>query len=156
MRRAAAALALLAALAAAPAALASEEHPTLADLEDEVMCPVCKEPLEMSDSAVADRIRAYIRLRIDRGETKSQIKADLVDEFGDGILAAPPKRGFNLLAWLLPLAGLLAAAVAVTLGARRWRAVRDPAPAGPGANGRAPIDPDLERRLDEELARFEG
>jgi cytochrome c-type biogenesis protein CcmH len=156
MRRAVAALAFLAALAVAPAALASEEHPTLADLEDEVMCPVCNEPLEMSDSAVADRIRAFIRLRIDRGETKSEIKAQLVDEFGEGVLAAPPKKGFNLLAWLLPLAGLLAAAVAVSLGARRWRTARDPAPPGPGENGRGPIDPDLERRLDEELARYEG
>ena len=156
MRRAVTALLLLAALAAAPAALASEQHPTLADLEDEVMCPVCNTPLEMSQSPAANRIRAFIRLRIDRGETKSEIKSQLVDEFGNGILAAPPKRGFNLLAWLLPLAGLLAAGVAVTLAARRWRSTRDPAPPGPATNGRGPIDPDLERRLDEELARFDG
>ena len=120
------------------------------------MCPVCNTPLEMSQSPAANRIRAFIRLRIDRGETKSEIKSQLVDEFGNGILAAPPKRGFNLLAWLLPLAGLLAAGVAVTLAARRWRSTRDPAPPGPATNGRGPIDPDLERRLDEELARFEG
>ena len=156
MKRAFVAVALLAALVAAPHALASEQHPTLADLEDEVMCPTCKTPLEMSDSPVADRIRAFIRLRIDRGETKSEIKAQLVDEFGQGILAEPSKKGFNLLAWLLPVAGLLAAAVAVTLAARRWRSTREPAPTGPDANGRGPIDPDLERRLDEELARYEG
>ena len=156
MRRTVAALLLLAALAAAPAALASEQHPTLADLEDEVMCPVCNTPLEMSQSPAANRIRAFIRLRIDRGETKSEIKSQLVDEFGNGILAAPPKRGFNLLAWLLPLAGLLAAGVAVTLAARRWRSTHDPAPPGPATNGSGPIDPDLERRLDEELARFDG
>jgi cytochrome c-type biogenesis protein CcmH len=156
MRSAVVALALLAALAAAPAALASEQHPTLADLEDEVMCPTCKTPLEMSDSPVANRIRSFIRLRIARGETKSEIKSQLVDEFGDGILAAPSKKGFNLLAWLLPFAGLLAAGVAVTVAARRWRSTREPPPAGPARNGRSPIDPDLERRLDEELARYEG
>jgi cytochrome c-type biogenesis protein CcmH len=150
-------LTVLAALAAAPAAVASEQHPTLADIEDEVMCPTCKEPLPMSSSPAADRIRVFIRERIAAGDTKSEIKGKLVADFGEGILTAPPKKGFNLLAWLLPFAGLLAAGAAVTLAARRWRARRDePPPAGASANGRGPLDPALERRVDEELARFDA
>ena len=34
--------------------------------------------------------------------------------------------------------------------------VQETAPAGPYGNGRAPLDPELERRLDEELARFDA
>ena len=146
------------ALLAPGIALASEERPTLAELESEVMCPICKTTLELSNSPAADQIRREIERGIDAGRTESEIKAALVAQFGEEVLAAPPREGFNLLAWILPLAGGLAAAVALALGARRWLATRGPdaAPADGGEKGRAgALDGDLERRLDEELARFD-
>jgi cytochrome c-type biogenesis protein CcmH len=157
MRRLLAA-ALLLALAVPTAATASEERPTLADLEDEVVCPVCTpETLEQSNSAVADRMRAFIRQRIAAGDTKSEIKEKLVAQFGEQVLAAPPKSGFNVLAWALPLAGGLLAGVALALLALRWSRARDPmAPPEASSNGRPPLDPELERRVDEELARFDA
>ncbi len=151
-------LALVVALALAAPAVASEERPTLEELERELTCPTCKQSLAMSNAPVADRMRAFIRERIAAGDTKSEIKAKLVAEFGEGVLAAPPKRGFNLLAWVLPLGGLGAAAVALAFVARRWLRVRaEAAPrGGASVNGRPPLDPELERRVDEELARFEA
>ncbi len=151
-------LVLVALLALAAPALASEQRPTLEELERELTCPTCKQSLAMSNAPVADRMRAFIRERIAAGDTKSEIKAKLVAEFGEGVLAAPPKRGFNLLAWILPLGGLAAASVALGLLARRWlRGRADEAPnEGPSLNGRPPLDPELERRVDEELARFEA
>jgi cytochrome c-type biogenesis protein CcmH len=153
-------IALLAVLVAAAPALASEERPTLADLEDEIVCPVCTpETLEQSNSPVAERMRAFIVQRIAAGDSKSEIKAKLVAEFGEGVLAAPPKEGFNLLAWVLPLAGVALALVMVTLLVRRrWLRTRAELPprAVPSENGRGPLDPELERRLDEELARFDA
>lgn len=152
------ATALLLALAGPTPAAASEQRPTLADLEDEVVCPVCTpETLEQSNSAVADRMRAFIRQRIAAGDTKSEIKEKLVAQFGEQVLAAPPKSGFNVLAWALPLAGGLLAAVALALLALRWSRGRDPmAPPEASSNGRPPLDPELERRVDEELARFDA
>jgi cytochrome c-type biogenesis protein CcmH len=158
MRRAVAFLLALA-LVAPGAALASEERPTLAELESEVMCPLCATTLELSNSPAADQIRREIERGIGAGKTKSEIKADLVAQFGEGILAAPPREGFNLLAWILPLAGGLVAVVALAFAARRWLAAREPEPSADAvANGHAQpgLDRDLERRLDEELARFEG
>ena len=155
MRRALAALGVLAALALPGAVAASDRHPTLADLEDEVMCPTCHTPLELSSAPAANRIRAFIRREIAAGKTKSQIKAALVDQFGEGILAAPPVRGFNLLAWLLPIVGGALAIVLLAWAARRWLAGRDPP--GEDADTRATaLDRDLERRLDDELARFDA
>ncbi|MBD0289798.1 MAG: cytochrome c-type biogenesis protein CcmH [Thermoleophilia bacterium] len=149
-------VAVLAFLVAAPLALAAAGRPTLADLEDEVVCPTCKTTLEMSSSPVAQRMRAYIRQRIAAGDSKEEIKAKLVAQFGEGVLAAPPKRGFNLLAWALPLAGAILAAGTLALLARRWLSVRSGAAVpGVSVNGGAPLDPELERRVDEELARFE-
>jgi cytochrome c-type biogenesis protein CcmH len=153
----AAVLALLLALAAAGSAAASERQPTLPELERELICPTCHESLAVSSSPIADRMRSFIRSRIAAGDTKSQIKSKLVDQFGESVLAAPPKRGFNLLAWLLPLAGLGLGAAALAVLARRWsRAREEPVPADPSGNGRAPLEPELERRLDEELARFDA
>ncbi|TMJ98133.1 MAG: cytochrome c-type biogenesis protein CcmH [Actinobacteria bacterium] len=140
-----------------PPAGANEQHPTLAEIENEVYCPICHEPLAASSSPIAQRMRAFIRQRIGVGQTKSQIEDALVREFGEGVLAAPPKRGFNLLAWLLPLFGLGFATVIVFVLARGWlRSRAEPAATDPASNGRAPLDPEIERRLDEELARFDG
>jgi len=73
------------------------------------------------------------------------------------VLAAPPKRGFNLLAWLLPFAGLGIGAAVLAVLARRWsRQHEEAVPADPSGNGRGPLDPELERRVDEELARFDA
>ena len=141
---------VLLALLFVPAAHASERHPTLAELEGEVMCPVCETTLDQSSSPAAQQIKRVIATRIAAGDTRTQIKDRLVAEYGSAILAAPPHKGFGLVAWWLPVAGILAAAVAVGVGARRWARAREPAPAGP------PLDAASERRLDDELRRFEG
>jgi cytochrome c-type biogenesis protein CcmH len=145
-------LVALAALALAPAALAGEERPTLAGLEKELVCPTCETTLDMSDAPAANRMRAFIRERIEAGDTKEEIKEQLVAQFGDRVLASPPRRGFNLLAWLLPFAGLLAGGTAVGVLARRWSRARD---AERSSDGGGRLDPELERRLDEELDRFQ-
>ena len=146
------ALALLA-LAFAGAASASESRPTSAELESELVCPVCETTLDTSDAPVARRMKAYIRARIAAGDTKSEIKAELVDQFGTAVLAVPPRRGFDLVAWLLPLAGLAVGIVAVGALAWRWSRVRGEA--RPAGDEGEPLDPVLERRLDDELEKFE-
>jgi cytochrome c-type biogenesis protein CcmH len=150
-------VALLALLVVAPAA-ASEQHPTLPELEGQLMCPICAgETLAQSDSQAAQRIKVEIQERIAAGDTRSQIKRRLVAEWGERILAAPPRHGFDLLAWLLPIVGVLAGAA--VLGVLAWRWTRepepDPEPQRWSLNGH-PLEPDEERRLDEELARFDG
>lgn len=141
----------LAALALAAPALASQERPTLSELESEVICPTCKSTLDQSSSPIASRMRVFISARIAAGDSKGEIKDALVAEFGQAVLAAPPKKGFNLLAWLLPLALLAGGGIAVTLAARRWRV------SASEAQGRVPpLDPKAEARLDDELRSFDA
>ncbi|HEX4930891.1 MAG TPA: cytochrome c-type biogenesis protein CcmH [Gaiellaceae bacterium] len=146
------ALSLLA-LALAGSAAASESKPTAAELESELVCPVCETTLDTSNAPVALRMKAFIRARIAAGDTKSEIKAQLVDQFGTAVLAVPPRKGFDLLAWLLPLAGLGLGVVAVGALAWRWSRVRGDAPPS-GDEGR-PLDAAVAQRLDDELERFE-
>jgi cytochrome c-type biogenesis protein CcmH len=138
---------------ASPAAAAC---PTLADLEGELICPTCKTTLDQSDAPVARQMRAYIRRRVEACASEQQIKDELVANYGPSVLAAPPREGFHWLAWLLPLVGLAGGAAVVSVLVWRWSRTRQAAPATPESNGRPDLDPELERRLDRELARFDG
>jgi len=148
VRRALALCALAAALVAGGAAAA----PSPSDLEAELVCPVCGTTLDQSDAPVALRMKRYVRERLAAGASEAQIKAELVDQFGPGVLAEPPKSGFDLLAWLVPLGVLVAGAVGVGLIAWGWSRRR-----GDGGADDAPaaLDAELERRVDAELRRFE-
>jgi cytochrome c-type biogenesis protein CcmH len=137
-------------------ALAAAAPPTLSDIEDEVVCPTCQVTLDQSNAPIAERMRAFIRERIAAGDSKEEIKAELVRQFGSRVLAVPEKKGFDLLAWLLPIGGALLAAGAVGVVAWRWSRASRGERMTPEDNGRGPLAPELERRLDEELARFDG
>ena len=141
----------LLALAFAGGAAASESRPTAAELESELVCPVCETTLDTSNAPVALRMKAFIRERIAAGDTKSEIKAQLVDQFGTSVLAVPPRRGFDLVAWVLPLAGLALGIVAVGALVWRWSRLR----AEPATAPEAPLDPALERRVDDALDSYE-
>jgi cytochrome c-type biogenesis protein CcmH len=111
---------LVLALAVVPSALASERHPTQAELEGELLCPTCSTTLDQSNAPIALRMKQFVRRRIAAGDTKSEIKAQLVAQFGKGVLAAPEQKGFDLLAWVLPIVGLLGGAAVLTVLAWRW------------------------------------
>jgi len=146
------------ALALAPPALACNAHPSQAQLEGQVMCPVCGTTLDQSDSPAAQQIKRAIHRRIQAGESDCRIKDALVANYGSSILAAPRRSGFGLLAWWVPLGGIVVAALAVGLAAWRWSRRREPeaVASDPSLNGRGTLDPAIERRLDEELARYDG
>jgi cytochrome c-type biogenesis protein CcmH/NrfF len=135
------------ALALAAPALAAGPDPREQGIENRVMCPTCHQLLALSHSPVAERMRAFIRARLAAGDSPAAVERKLVDEFGPGVLASPPARGFGLLAWLVPAAALAAAAAAVLVIAHAWRR-RTPDEAGE-------LPPELLRRLDRELAAFD-
>ena len=138
---------LACAVLAAPAAAAAAPSPS--DLEAEFVCPTCKTTLDQSDSPIARRMKQMIRTRLAEGATEAQIRGALVAQFGPAVVAEPPKRGFDLLAWLVPLGILAAGAVGVGAIAWGWRRRRSDEPPPP------PLDPALERRLDAELERYD-
>ncbi|MDX6505151.1 MAG: cytochrome c-type biosis protein CcmH [Gaiellaceae bacterium] len=138
-------LVVLAALLLAGPAAASERHPTLAELESEIMCPECKQPLSMSDSALSNRIEAYIARRIAAGDTKSEIKDKLVAQFGPQILADSP----NPWTKLLPLLAVGLAILIVAAAAWHWARKR-------GEPDERALDPELDSAVDEALARYDA
>jgi cytochrome c-type biogenesis protein CcmH len=120
---------LAVALLAVPVAAQANppQRASLSDIENEVMCLVCGTTLNVSDSPQADRERAYIRALIARGETKSQIKAALVAQYGRGVLATPSDSGFDLAAWIVPGLAVVLAGIGIAFAVVRWRRAK---PAG--------------------------
>jgi cytochrome c-type biogenesis protein CcmH len=143
-------LATLLAFAALTSA-AYAQKASLPDIEDEVMCVECGTVLSVSSSPVAQQERAFIREQIAAGRTKAQIKAALVDEYGEEILARPEADGFNAALWIVPIALVVLAAGGIGIAVKRWRATA----------GEDPIETELPpelspedaRRLDAELSK---
>lgn len=142
-------LTALAAVGAVGAALGAGP-PNAADLEAKLVCPVCETTLDQSNAPVAERMKLFIRVRIAAGDTEQEIVDALVAEFGPGVVATPPKGGFGLLAWAVPLVALLGGAIVLGVLVRTWSRGRTHEAADRS------LDPALERRVDEELARFDG
>lgn len=143
-------VAVAAALVALTASVAGASQPrtTLPDVEDEVMCPICGTLLELSEAPQANRERVFIRRLIAEGQTKQQIKDALVAQYGRSVLATPEGSGFDLTAYLVPIAAFVLAATAVALGVRRWRRSgqrSEPDPVAPSGEDAERLDADLAR-----------
>jgi cytochrome c-type biogenesis protein CcmH len=141
-------------LALAASGLAAPSQVGIADIEDEVMCPICGTLLELAYSPQAERQRAYVKKLIAEGRTKAEIKDALVAQYGNEVLALPEGSGFSLSAYLVPVVAFLIAAVALAIGVGRWRRRTD-GPGGPGTGSpAAPRGPDAER-LEADLSRYD-
>ena len=142
---------LVLALAAASPAVAATPRASFNDLEDEVMCDVCGIPLNIAESPRAEQQRVELKQMIAQGLTKKQIKDRLVAQYGPSILATPQDHGFSLAAYIVPIAAVLAALVALAIAIPRWRRRRPPGGSEDTEPGLSAADT---RRLDEDLARF--
>ena len=137
------------------AAAASHARASLLDIENDVMCTVCNEPLAVAESPEAYQERSFIRGLIAKGETKAQIEHQLVVQYGPAVLGRPPAHGFNLAVYVLPPAIVALGIVVLVITLPRWRRRARAARAQPLASGPA-LDPAEQTRLEDELSRYGG
>lgn len=146
---------LLAVILAVAAARADEARPTVASVSERVMCLCgcvatlnhCPHP-ETECSGRAEMTR-LIKTQIAEGKTEPAILEDFVERYGVKVLAAPPGKGFNLAAWVLPGLGLILGLACVMVIVRRWR---QPA-AAPASGPTAATDPKLLAAVEEEMKK---
>jgi cytochrome c-type biogenesis protein CcmH len=129
----------------------------LPDLEDEVMCPICGTLLSMSRAPAAERQRAFMRGLILEGKTNDEVKDALVAEYGPQVLGLPDDDEINFFVYLVPLFGLILAALGVLWAAIRWRRGRGPDDPEPATGGESAGGPGASEsaRLDRDLAEFD-
>ena len=123
-----------------------------------IMCPVCPaETIDQAQVEISFQMRAVIREMLAEGRTREEILDYFVDRYGADILAAPPKSGANLVAWILPIvgvaAGLLGAFFVIRsmTGSQRRTAAPLPASTAPVQAPTPPAtadDPELHRYLE--------
>ena len=78
-----------------------------------LMCPVCPaESIDQAQVPLARQMRQRVREMLAEGASRSEILDYFADRYGLDVLASPPKSGLNLLAWILPIVGVLAALAA--------------------------------------------
>jgi cytochrome c-type biogenesis protein CcmH len=65
---------------------------------------------------------------VNRGDSEDKITQTFVQEFGTTVYAEPPKSGFSLVAWLMPVFYFLIGASIVVFFINKWRK-QAPAPA---------------------------
>ncbi|MDR7434898.1 MAG: cytochrome c-type biogenesis protein CcmH [Armatimonadota bacterium] len=101
-----------------------------------------------------DQMTTAIASMIAAGKTKPEIIAAFVAQYGERVLAAPTKRGFNLVAWVTPFATLIAGAGLLVLLAWSWAVRRRVVQ--PTAEGVWDLlSPEERKRLEEELRRLQ-
>ena len=81
-----------------------------------IMCPVCPaETIDQAQVEISFQMRAVVREMLADGKERDEILDFFVERYGKDILAAPPKTGANLVAWLAPVGGFGVGLVAVFL-----------------------------------------
>jgi cytochrome c-type biogenesis protein CcmH/NrfF len=139
-------LLLAGALVAGPAAA---DDPFALELYNGLMSPYCPGRTLMDcPSEQAGELRDWIAAQEESGRSRAEVEEELYQRYGDVILQAPRAEGFGLAAYVLPVIAFLIG------GAIVWVFLRRQAAAGAGAAAarpRASLDPDIERRIDEEL-----
>lgn len=103
-------------------------------------CPVCQGlSIQDSPSELAQQMRALIKDQVAAGKSDAEVRDYFLSKYGEFILLEPRPRGFNLLAYLLPAAALVAGGWLVARNVRRWTQPADGgAAAGPPAAGEPP------------------
>ena len=132
-----------------PVTLTPAEEARAREIEGALRCPVCRsQSIRQSRSFMAEDMKRRIRELVAEGRTNEEIRDFFVERYGSWILLEPPKTGFNLAAWLLPGAAVLAGAVGLVVAARRW-ASRSPTRASMEPPPESPYLDRLERELEE-------
>lgn len=91
-------------------------------ITEEIRCPTCRsQSVADSDAPAAEAIREETLRRVQEGQTDEQIRDYLVGRYTEEIRLEPPGRGVGAVVWVLPLAALAAALVALAVAFRRWR-----------------------------------
>ena len=138
---------------ALPAPGADEKSGWGYQLSNEVMSPYCPgRALSDCPSPQAAELREWIVEQENSGVPRSEVEQELFRVFGDQLLQAPRAEGMGLLAYLVPALAFAAGGALVVFFLRRQGSATVGGAPAPAPD--APSDPELERRVEEELRRI--
>jgi len=131
-----------------------ETKPIPSDVEAGLVCVLdgCMMPLPSCENQAAQQLRGVIKEKMFKdGMNKEQTYSYLAQVYGEKVLAAPPKKGFNWTAWITPFVATIGGGAVIYLGLEKWVI---PARKKEDDEESAPIDPEYQERLNKELKKY--
>jgi cytochrome c-type biogenesis protein CcmH len=139
-------------LLAIPAA--AQEGDPAKELQQELWCPVCQGVrLDVCEQKVCEQMRDMIDADLAAGKTKEEIKGNFIEFYGPVVLGEPPREGFNLVAWIVPVLLVVGGLLFALFLTRRWsrKSVTPSAPVASEASSVPSADDDYLARVEREL-----
>ena len=139
-------------------ALAQDGTPTDDDVNaiaKKLYCPVCEStPLDVCPTEACKDWREQIHQMLVDGKTEDEILQYFVDQYGDRVLAEPPRSGLNWLVYLLPPAIILTGAIILFRSLKAWTTPRKASTGTGGERSKTSSSKDeYVARLEEELKK---
>ncbi len=127
---------------------------TLGEMEAEIMCDCgCTMVLNTCSCGRSDAMRTRIDTMIGEGSSKDEIINTFVSQYGEIILSAPTRKGFNLVAYIAPMTIFVLGLMVVIFLIRRWRLSGQEE--GQDASMRPALDEAMIMRINRELKVLE-
>ena len=84
--------------------LDTNQYQKYSEVTSLLRCPTCSGlSVQGSDAPFSLQIKKIVREKVEAGATQAEIFSYFTDRYGPWILREPPKSGFNLLAWIVPI-----------------------------------------------------
>lgn len=138
---------------------AQDENPITDDevneLAKELYCPVCENvPLDVCPTQACAQWRELIREKMELGWSNQEIKEYFAAQYGDQVLAVPPRRGLNWLIYVLPPLILIIGIIVVV---RILRNPKQPSSTPPSVETEEQTTPpeDIMSEIEQDLRRDE-
>lgn len=136
-------------------AYAQEDIPTddeVNEIAGQLYCPVCENtPLDVCPTQACHQWRELIRLQLAEGKTEAEIKQYFVDNYGDRVLAEPPRTGLNWLVYILPPVLILFGAFMLFKNFQAWTKPKEAV--STSNQKRSGVSSEYVKRLEEELKK---
>lgn len=119
----------------------------------DLWCPLCggRLRLDSCELKACAQMREVIEIKLAEGEDAESIRDYFLEQYGPQVLGVPPRQGFNWLAWILPLVAVSGGGIFLWLRLQQMAGPSRPA----AARVAGPEHDERERRLEEELARYD-
>jgi cytochrome c-type biogenesis protein CcmH len=134
----------------------AQSTPTIQEIKTSLICLCdCNMTVEACEGAMAcesaDKLTAEAQQLIDKGLDKKAVLASFVSRYGEHILSAPTKKGFNLAAWITPFVAILVAGFVIVQFVRKWSRQQEKPKHRLKKQRKKNSDPRYENMLDEVL-----
>jgi len=120
----------------------------------------CGMIVSVCDNSTAEYMRGIIKQKLAQGMGKDEVLKEFVKIYGTKVLAAPPKEGFNITAWVTPFIAILVGALVIYFVVDKWvfNKEEDEEVAVAGGQIARKLDrvqlEEYEGKLDEELKKY--